>query len=193
MRTTRLMLVALLLAMLTLGAGCADLHGAIAQTARWRDEAHTLTGQLGDRLTALHEQRAALPDNHPDAPALDAAISTARAELAALESAAQRVDAVLDEARQPSDGLTRLADHVSAWVPAPAQGPLVLGAALAATLLRSQRLKSSAVSIIESIDHVMTRDERFRSLFADHANTIRTIQTPQARRLVNRTLAKAPG
>ena len=93
---------------------------------------------------------------------------------------------------QPVDPLKQglRAHGVSSWVPAPIQGPLVLGAALIATLARSRQLKESSKSIVNSIAHVLERDEQFRSIFQSHADTIRSIQTPGARRIVDRTQSK---
>ncbi len=172
-------------------AGCADLQGALAQTSAWRDEASALRQEINARLGELEAQRETISDDAPGAPVIDAALATARAKITALDAAIGQADLVIEEALHPSDSLTRIAQGVSAWVPAPAQGPLVLGAALVATLVRSRQLKQGAASIIQSLEHVMGRDEQFRALFASHADTIRTIQTPAARRLVDKTLGKS--
>ncbi|MEX0876608.1 MAG: hypothetical protein WD114_04030 [Phycisphaerales bacterium] len=169
--------------------GCADLQGAIARTTAWRADAQGLRDDLGGQLAQLQAHRDSLPPDSPDGPAIDAAIGATHAKLSALDAAIAHADLVLEEAANPSDSLTRLAHGISAWVPAPAQGPLILGAALAATFMRSRQLKAGAASIIRSIDHVMQRDDQFREVFARHADTIRTIQTPAARRLVDATTA----
>ena len=116
--------------------------------------------------------------------------SKSQAKRAALDAAIAQANQVLDEAQHPSDALTQIAHGISSWVPAPAQGPLVLGAALIATLTRSRQLKQSSMSIINSISHVLERDEQFKSLFEQHADTIRSIQTPTARKLVDQTNRK---
>lgn len=169
-------------------AGCADLQGALAQTGAWRDDAAALRDQIDGRLADLRTQRQQIPDGSPQAALADAAIDAGVAKVSALDAAIAQADLVIAEAQHPTDALTRIARGVSPWVPAPAQGPLVLGAALVATFLRSRQLKTGAASIIESLEHVMRRDERFRDIFASHADTIRTIQTPAARRLVDRTV-----
>ena len=188
-RTVLFILLLPLLVLLVPLGGCADLQGAIAQTTQWRDQAQVLRDELEGRLVDLEMQRRALPDGSPQGAQIDAAIALARTKVRALETGIAHADLVLDEARRPTDGLTRLAEGLSGWVPAPAQGPLVLGAALIATLVRSRQLKQGAASIIRSIEHVRNRDEQFNDLFGRHADAIRTIQTPAARKLVDRTVA----
>ena len=172
-------------------AGCADLQGAIAQTSAWRDDARTIQSDLQSQIESLESQRADVQDDPSQSALIDAAILSARAKVEALSAAIARVDLVLDEAANPNDSLTRFAHELSPWIPAPAQGPVILGAALIATLMRSRNLKSSAVSIIESIEHALKRDPQFKEIFAQHADTIRTIQTPSARKLIDATLKKS--
>jgi hypothetical protein len=85
----------------------------------------------------------------------------------------------------PTDGLTHAARGLGAFLPEPLRLPLVLGAALGATLLRSGQLKKGAVSIARSIEKAKQTDEALREAIARNAGTIRTIQTPTARRLVD--------
>lgn len=167
--------------------GCADLQGAIAQTSAWRDEASTLRADLTKQLNSLQLEQQHTPPGSATSTQLESRIKLVQAKHAALDAAIAQADEVLREAQQPTDALTTIAHGVSAWVPAPAQGPLVLGAALIATLARSRQLKQSSTSIIQSISHVLERDEQFRSLFSKHSDTIRSIQTPAARKLVDQT------
>lgn len=191
MRTDIRVVLLFVLVILPLGCfGCADLNGAIAQTAAWRDEAILARDGLSAEIDSLSAQRSAADPNSTESQALDSAISIARAKRASLDAAIAHAQQVLNEAQQPSDALTQIAHGISAWVPAPAQGPLVLGAALIATLARSRQLKLSSASIINSISHVLERDDQFKASFTQHADTIRSIQTPTARRLVDQTLRK---
>lgn len=167
-------------------AGCADLGGAIARTSAWRDRAALARDSLDQQIIDLQAQQAQLDPNSSESVQLGSDIKLARAQQAVLDAAITQVNQVLHEAQNPSDALTHIAHSVSSWVPAPAQGPIVLGAALIATLARSRQLKQSTISIVQSISHVLERDEQFRSLFESHADTIRTIQTPGARRLVDK-------
>lgn len=190
MRINTLIVCLLLTITALLAVGCADLQGAIAQTSAWRDNASNARTLLDEQLATLESRRDTLEPASPEARALDTQIALARAKQAALEAAIIQADQVLEEARNPSDGLTRLARDASAWVPAPAQGPIVLGAALIATLLRSRQLKQASTSIINSISHVIERDPQFRALFEQHADAVRSIQTPGARKLVDQTTRK---
>jgi len=187
MRTPTVTIVFVLILLAAGISGCADLQGAIAKASAWRDEAQTIQGTLDEQAGSLRTQLAALDPDSPEARQLDADISLLDAKRAALSAAIARANLVLEEAHNPSDSLTVLARGVSSWVPAPVQGPLVLGAALLASLARSRKLKQSSASIVDSIAHVLERDEAFRSLFDAHADTVRSIQTPVARKLVDQT------
>lgn len=171
--------------------GCADLQGAIAQTSAWRDEAKGVRVDLRSQLDILKQQRGSLPDGSSDALLVDSSIMRAKGKLQLLEAAIVRADLVIQEATNPTNSLTQAANTISPWIPAPAQGPLVLGAALLATFVRSRNLKQSATSIIQSIEHTLCRDPEFKQLFTQHADTIRTIQTPGARRLIDSTIKKS--
>lgn len=172
--------------------GCADLQGAIAQTSAWRDEAHTIRDTLDEQIVLMESELASLEPGSPDAIRVAADLKLARAKQSALNAAIAQADLVLQEAQEPTDTITTIAHGVSAWVPAPIQGPLVLGAALIATLARSRQLKESSRSIVNSIAHVLERDDQFRALFQSHADTIRSIQTPGARKIVDQAQKKRP-
>ena len=171
---------------LSVSPGCASLDESIARIQGVAHDASIARDASRSRLDELELLRESIPDSDPDAPALDGAISRLRAQIAVLDSAILQAHHTIDEARNPSDALTIAVDSISPWVPAPIQAPLVLGAALVATLARSGALKKSARSIVESIDHAMRKDPAMRSAIESNADSIRTIQTPQARRLVNK-------
>jgi hypothetical protein len=191
MRTSIQIVVVCVVLVVSLGCvGCADLGGAIAQTSAWRDEAVTIRDELDAQLGSLRQQQTQQQPGSPEFDRLESLIKLAQAKRAGLDVAIDQAQRVLDEAQNPSDALTQIAHGVSAWVPAPAQGPIVLGAALVATLARSRQLKESSRSIIDSISHVLERDEQLRALFTQHADTIRSIQTPAARKLVDQTQRK---
>ncbi len=176
---------------LTMIGGCANLEGALAQTSAWRAKAAVIETDVQNQLIALENKRETIEDTSADAPYLDAAIANAKAQLSALNAAIAQADLVIAEAQNPSDSLTKAADALSPWIPAPAQGPIVLGAALIATMIRSKNLKTNTASIIQSLEYTMNRDPAFRELFTKHADTIRTIQTPGARKLIDATVRQS--
>lgn len=187
---TRTLWALCLLTLITL-AGCADLQGAIAQTTTWRNNAQEIETDLQNKVITLESKRETAPIGSPSVVHLNVAIAQANAKINALNAAIMQADLVIAEATNPTDSLTRAANALSPWIPAPAQGPMVLGAALIATLFRSRNLKNSAASIIQSIEHTMNRDPEFKQLFNQHADTIRTIQTPGARKLIDTTIRKS--
>ncbi len=195
MRTKVIIVFSLFIITTLLSVGCTDLQGAIAQTSAWRQEASTLRDDLGAQLERIRLEHQQADPGSDTAQKLETQLRIAQAKQAALDAAIAQADEVLREAQHPTDALTTLAHGVSAWVPAPIQGPLVLGAALIATIARSRQLKQSGISIIKSINHVLEHDDQFKALFNQHSDTIRSIQTPAARKLVDQTQRKriAPG
>lgn len=179
--------IVLFLALLSISiGGCAGIAETIEQTSQWRDNAQEAKNSAQTQLDELAQQREQFPDESAQAELIDAAIARARAKISMLEAAIVHADLVLEEAQHPSDALTQITGKVVPFVPAPVQAPLLLGAALLTTLVRSQQLKAGAHSIIKSIQHAAGNDESFRIAFESNADTIRTIQTPLARRLVDR-------
>lgn len=172
-------------------SGCTGLQDAITHTTAWRDDAVVVQSDLQAQLSALEHQQNQLPVGSPDAPYIDAAISRTRAKIQTINAAVSQADLVIQEATNPQSALTQTVDAISPWIPAPAQGPVILGAALLATLVRSRNLKNSATSIIQSIEHTMNRDPVFKDVFAQNADTIRTIQTPGARKLIDSTVQRS--
>ena len=170
--------------------GCTDLKGAIAKTSAWRDQAENIQSTLDDQITAMQAELTTVDPGTARSQQLIADIKLAQAKHASLGAAIAQANIVLQEAKQPTDAVTQIAQGVSAWVPAPIQGPLVLGAALIASLARSSQLKRSGTSIINSISHVLERDEQLKAMFTSHADTIRSIQTPSARKLVDQVQSK---
>jgi hypothetical protein len=179
----RIVLAVIALAIVTALSACADIPQTIAHAQTLRDQAAAARADLGARLADLRATRDALPPDAP-APDLDAAIALAQARAAALDAAVRHADLVLAEMTDPSDTLTQGVSALTPFLPAPAQGPALLGAALLATLLRARQVRKGAGSIVASIQHAL-KDPDFRAAFERHAPTIRGIQTPTARRIVD--------
>ena len=178
------------IAIILFGVGCAALQGAIAQTPSWKQDAQGLQQDLQTQLNDLQTQRDLLPPSSTESALVDSTIQNTKVKIEAIKAAIAQADLVIAEASNPSDPITQAADSLSPWIPAPAQGPMVLGAALIATLIRSRNLKAAAASIIQSIDHTMKRDPEFKQRFEVHADAIRSIQTPAARKLIDSTTRK---
>jgi hypothetical protein len=180
-----LMSAVIALAIVTLSLpGCADIPRTIAQAQAWRDDASAARDRLNAEIDALASARPAVPDGSARAAELDAALAVATTRAAALDAAVRHADLILTEMTTPADGLTRGVSALSPFLPAPAQGPALLGAALLATLLRAHQVKKGAGSIVASIEKAMA-DPDFQAAFDRHAATIRSIQTPTARRIVD--------
>ena len=164
--------------------GCAPVGQSIEQLSSIRDQASDIQTDLTSQIDELKLMRESIPDGSDQQQSIDTLISQVNAKLAIVEAAILHADQAIAGATNPSDPLTIAADAISPWVPAPIQAPLVLGAALLASVLRSRSLNTNTRSIIDSIHHVMNKDESFKAAFAANADTIRTIQTPAARKIV---------
>jgi hypothetical protein len=163
-------LVVMLGTILTAGSlgGCAGIEDALLL----RDRA----ASARDAMDARVEESRTILKGMDDAgvPAQDPARTRAAAELAA------DLDAIIEEARRPTDGLTQGLDVLSGVLPEPLRSPALLGGALVVTLLRARQNRAALASVARSIEQVKRDDEEFRKRFKEHAATIRSIQTPAA-------------
>lgn len=167
---------------------CTDL-GAIQAL---RDDARQAGAAMRERADQLESLREAYPSGDPIQPEIDASLAQSWASIEALDAAVLRIDQVLGEVANPSDGLTRTAQELGPFLPEPVRLPLLLGAALGATLLRSGQIKKGAISIAMSIDKAMEGDEALREALARNANTLRSLQTPTARKIVDQAGSRNP-
>ena len=165
--------------------GCAGL--TLEDAHALRADAATLRDDTASRADQLAQLAASLPEGSSTRAEADAALAAARAKQAALDAAIARLDTTLAEAAHPTDGVTLSARALGAFLPEPLRLPLLLAGALTATLLRARQLKAGAASIAASIQKATQTDPDFSAALARHANTLRTIQTPTARRIVDQT------
>lgn len=186
-----LFIISLVFVTLTLGA-CGSLQETIAQATNLRNDASHARDTVATQIESLETTQASLPIDstaHADAAS---ALAIANAKLAALDAAVLHADRVLAEMTDPQDSLTQGVGAISPFLPAPVQGPALLGAALIATLLRAHQVRKGAGSIAASIQKAMA-DPDFKQAFERQAGTIRSIQTPAARRIVDQETGSRPG
>lgn len=161
--------------------GCADLGEVIAA----RDSAAAVTNDL-NKAALEHEQAAgALGEGDPRAAHLRKEAARARATATALDAAIRQVNLVLDEAQDPTSPISAATSAAAPFFPPPVGAGLLLGGALAASLLRAGKLKAALASVVKGIEAAKKDDEAFRKQFQEHAGTFRSIQTPAARRIVD--------
>jgi hypothetical protein len=182
-------LVLVALAAFSLAApGCTSLEEVAANrlaAAGLRDEVHQATQAWQDRLAQMTQ-------DDPRRASAQAELTASAAKESALDAAIARIDALLAEAKNPSDPLTQAAGGLSPLIPEPFRSPLLLGAALTASLVRGQRLKTGLVSVAKGIDKAMRDDPEFAKKFRDHAPLFRSVQTPTAKRLIDRATRPTP-
>jgi hypothetical protein len=165
--------------------GMGEVEAMRAQAAELRDDLHAQSAAWERRLAVLWPGDPLRGD-------AQAALDTARAKEAAITAAVSAADAALARAKDPGDTLTQAARGVSPLLPEPVRTPLILGAALAASLLRAAQLKRGLASVAQGMQKAMDEDQQFRERFKAHANTFRTIQTRVARRIVDETTGARP-
>ena len=160
-------------------AGCVDMN----QVRQLRDSAAAMSDDLKGQSRALEQRLAGMSPDDPARADVEAALARSRAKQAAAEAAVKQVDLVGSRAAHPDTPLGQMVDAASPWLPEPVRAPLVLGAALAASLARAAQLKKGMASIADGLNKAMEEDPEFKTQFKRHANTFRAIQTPVAKKV----------
>lgn len=189
MLTVRLALLSrlfLIVACIAGGSGCAGLESFNPDSARAaRDRAAAASEALASDAADRERLAASLGAEDPLRQRLEQEAAQARASKAALDAAIGQVDVVLNEAAAPTNPISAGAAAVAPFLPPPLGGTLLLGGALAATLLRAGQLKAALRSVAKSLESAMGDDADLRKKFQEHAATVRSIQTPTAQAVVD--------
>lgn len=181
-----------------------DLTGGVSQEFESiREEAARARDEIAADRIALEQSAAELPRGS-GARARVESIAVARAtQEAAFARAVERLEALagggtgegpgdtsapLDPAGTLEDGAALLAP----LVPPGAQLPLILGAGFAASVWRAARLKKSAASIARGLEKAMAGDEGLREGMKRNADTLRSVQTATAQRIVDEVKRARP-
>jgi len=167
-------------------AGCVDL----GQVESMRSEAVKLREALQADTRQWESRVASLPETDPLRADAQAALAAARARLMAVDVAVLELDQIIKEARNPSDPIVSLSAPL---LPEPLRSPFLLGGALLAMVARTVQLKRGMASIARSFDKAMQDDEQLRAGVKRNANTIRSIQTPTAQKIVDQVTGKRRG
>jgi hypothetical protein len=176
-------LVVMLGTILTAGSlgGCAGIEDALLLRDRAASARDAMDARVEESRTILKGMDdAGVPAQDPARTRAAAELAAAQAAQAAAEAAVAHLDAIIEEARRPTDGLTQGLDVLSGVLPEPLRSPALLGGALVVTLLRARQNRAALASVARSIEQVKRDDEEFRKRFKEHAATIRSIQTPAA-------------
>ena len=181
--TTRL-IAGLTLSAASLGAvGCASAEDVSAL----RTETAALRSTAQSQAARAEEILAGLPPQHPARASAEAMLAAARARESLAAAATAQLDAALAETGEGTP-LHAISETVGPWLPGPVQAPLLLGAGLVAALARAAQLKRGLASVAQSIEVASQEDETLRMRLKAQANTLRTIQTASARRVIDETV-----
>ncbi|GAB4384088.1 MAG: hypothetical protein Kow0022_05600 [Phycisphaerales bacterium] len=179
-RFQALCLIVVPVGLLVLG-GCVD-H---ARLAALRDQAALVRDELQTEVARL-EQASQSEGAGPEVrEAASAAAVELRERLASLDQAITTLDEVASSAQTPDMLINQLTSQAVPLLPEPFRSPALLLGALAAALFRAGQLKRAAGSIAASIAKAAEKDEQFRSAIQRHADTLRSMQTPTAKRIVD--------
>lgn len=171
-------LLALLLSCLLVG-GCADL----AALQRLHHDAALAATSLRSQADALDQRLAALPPDDPSLHSAQLASAAARTLADAAELAAAESGRLLTDVNPHP--LAQILEWTVPFLPEPYRAPVVLAGAAGLALLRAARLKAGLASIAHSIQKALESDPAFAQQFRLHADTLRSIQTPLARKVVD--------
>lgn len=153
-------------------------------------QAMSLREELAAEAGRLEELLGTLPADDPARGAVQAQLERTRALARGVEVTLEKVEEVLAEVEEPSDPISALVGAVAPWVPEPARTPLVLGGALAATLVRARRLRQGISSFVQGLDQAMQEDEAFAQKFKEHAERIRASHTALAAKVVDEVVSR---
>jgi hypothetical protein len=167
--------------------GCVGMEDVRAA----RDKAAALAEHLDSEADRWEAVAAGLEPGSGRRADAEAIAGVARGQAAALEAGVRRVDLALGGENNPLGVAGLVLEAVLPWAPEPVRLPLVLGAALVGSLVRSASLKKGIVSMVKGLDTAMRDDDRFASAFGEHANTFRSTQTALAKRVVDRVAGRA--
>lgn len=170
-------------ALSTMLAGCVSPD----QLQAVRDEAASLRDALAQdeaRWAGLTDTLDPADPLHADASAQQA-LAAARRQL--LDAALAQLDLVLQRANNPDEPISQSSQLLAPLLPASWQLPVILGGALAGTILRASQLKQALASVARGIEAARRADPQFDQQFLAHANTFRATQTPTARRVIDET------
>lgn len=137
------------------------------------------------------DQTEITPDD-PSRLAMDAMLAETRAMRSGLDAARVKLVQVARETEAITSGSSVVSDtlgRLSVFIPEPFRSPALLAAGLVAALWRARTMRKGLVSVVKSVDKVMDVDPEFASRFVKHADTLRTIQTDTAKRVIDQTLA----
>jgi TolA-binding protein len=121
----------------------------------------------------------------------DVEIAGAKLKLAAADAAVKTLDAAIAEYKSPTDPLNQAVQGALPFLPEPVRLPLAWGATIGALLWRSKGLKNALTSVIKSVEALKSEAPSVAAAMTQHAKTIRKIQTPTARKIVDQVQSGA--
>ncbi|MCL4221552.1 MAG: hypothetical protein KJZ65_09285 [Phycisphaerales bacterium] len=154
------------------------------QLASLRQQAVLVRDELASEMQRLETDAKVQSDAALAAASTQAAASLSR-RLSDLDRAIVALDRVLETEQSPDGIVQQIVSETAPLLPEPLRSPALLVGALVAAVFRASQLKRAAGSIAVSIAKAAEKDEQFRSAIQRHADTLRSVQTPTAKRIVD--------
>lgn len=179
----------MLVGSVALAAGLAGCGGA-ADLRAFEARAAEVRSGLDEDIAHLEQ---ALPAAAPGSAAhevLTRNLIEARALRSTADAAVLQASAIREHIQTPTGPIGEVLGAVVPWLPEPVRLPLVLSAALAGSVLRWSQVRRGLTSIVESIEKAKKEDAVFAQRLQQNAGTLRSIQTPTARQMVDRVQAR---
>ncbi|MBX3364498.1 MAG: hypothetical protein KF866_07015 [Phycisphaeraceae bacterium] len=155
-----------------------------------RDQADAMRLALERQVAEVVAMHDALPEDDPGRETLALRRDQLHALHNAVIQAVDRADRALAEIDAPSGPISSIVGAVAPWVPEPLRTPLLLGGALAATIIRAGQWRSGLTSVVTAIERAKRQDQVFARKFAEHADTFRATQTPFAQKIVDQVSSR---
>jgi len=173
--------------LIVLVIACAPLGACLSSedVREFRDEASLLRTQLELDQQRWSDTVELLDHADPLYPQAVARLQQAKADRATADAIVRQTESLLGGPADPTNPINAVIGAIAPWVPEPARVPLLLGGALAASIARARQLKTGLQSVAKSINKAKDRDPEFAQRFKQHADLIRSTQTPAAMRIVD--------
>lgn len=166
--------------------GCEGLPDAVALRERAGAMQEAVRADVNAQREVLEQMKQAGAElSSPGVREAAATLAQMEAHARTLDAAVGELDALITEASHPTHPISEGVELISRSLPEPLRSPVVLGGALLALAVRANRLRAALASVAQSIEKAKQNDEQFRRSFKENASTIRSIQTPTARSIVD--------
>ncbi len=162
----------------------AELEQHLAQTQALLDDTQDASARHELEVT-IAGIRTEVARAAGQAAAAQVQIAAAEVQITGATAGIKTLDAAIAEFENPTDPLNQAVQGALPFLPEPVRLPLAWGATIGALLWRSGKLKTALTSVVKSFEVLKTQSPQVAHAIEQHAKTLRKIQTPTARKVVD--------